>query len=91
VLFLALLLESMAAPTSGFYIFPALVIVGIFLFLPIVITSINICIAGLAGFFVSVAWTWKLLNYSLPSHGFIIHVAVYAMLLSLVLYVFSKK
>ena len=77
----ALMFEGLAAPSFGFYLIPALIVLFVYFSLPIVVRSVNTSIAGIAGFLALVVWQTSFVFFTVP----------YFVLISLTLYGISKK
>lgn len=78
---LALIFESIAATSFGFYLIPTAITVMVFFALPFVVRSLNALIAGIGGFAALSIWQGSVLLFAAP----------YFILLSLVLYGIAKK
>ena len=85
-----LILESVAAPAPGFYLFTSLAIILIFFTLPFTISFINGLVSWFAAIFISWLWAWHLANFTPPSYKFILHLMLYTFIVSAIIYVSQK-
>ncbi len=80
---LAVIFESLAATSFGFYLIPTAVTVMVFFLLPFVVRSLNVLIAGVLGFVTLSIWQACL---SGGQGGVLLFAAPYFILLSLIVY-----
>lgn len=73
----------------GYYFIPTLIMAAMFYFLPFVFIWLNIAISLFAAFTVFLVWSYLLTGGKIPSGDYIIHIAIYLILIGAIIYLIN--